>query len=257
MSGNGSIILQAEGLETRLGENLIHQNLDLEVRRGEIQAIVGGSGSGKTVLLRELILLVRPTQGDIHLFGRNCSRVSRDAMRKLREQIGVMFQHGALFTGMTVLENVMLPLMEHTRLRRTTLEELAMVKIALAGLPPEAAGRKPSELSGGMIKRAALARALALDPELLFLDEPTAGLDPVSAGAFDDRIMELRELLGLTVVMITHDMDSLWRATDRVAFLADRRVVANMPIAELTAQPHPAIQAYFAGPRARKRGMEG
>ncbi|MCC5812551.1 MAG: ATP-binding cassette domain-containing protein [Ectothiorhodospiraceae bacterium] len=256
MNGNQHAILQAKGLETRLGGNLIHQNLDLDVRPGEILAIVGGSGSGKTVLLRELILLLRPTRGTIHLFGRDCSHVSPDAMRKLREQIGVMFQHGALFTGMSVAENVMLPMQEHTRLRRSTLEELAMIKIRLAGLPPEAAARKPSELSGGMVKRAALARALALDPELLFLDEPTAGLDPVSAGAFDDRILELRELLGLTVVMITHDMDSLWRATDRVAFLADRRVVANQPIAELTANPHPAIQAYFAGPRARDRRIE-
>ncbi len=246
-------VVDVRELETRLGGNLIHQHLNLDVKHGEILAIVGGSGSGKTVLLRHMILLTRPTSGTVELFGEDCRRPSPATLRRLRRRIGVMFQHGALFTGMTVLENVCFPIIEHGNMRRGEREELAMLKIRLAGLPPEAAGKLPNELSGGMVKRAALARSLAMDPELLFLDEPTAGLDPVSAGAFDERIMELRELLGLTVVMITHDLDTLWTATDRVAFLAERRVVAEAPIAELVGTPHPEISGYFTGIRGRMR----
>lgn len=246
-------VVEVRDLETRFGETLVHQHLDLDVERGEILAIVGGSGSGKTVLLRHMILLTRPSRGAVRLFGQDCSHPSADELRALRRRIGVMFQHGALFTGMTVLENVCFPIAEHSRLKQAQREELGMLKIRLAGLPAEAAGKLPNELSGGMIKRATLARALAMDPELLFLDEPTSGLDPVSAGAFDERIMELRELLGLTVVMITHDLDTLWTATDRVAFLADRKVVAAAPIAELVNTSHPAISGYFTGTRGKAR----
>ncbi len=246
-------LVDVQDLETRLGGNLIHEHLNLNVERGEILAIVGGSGSGKTVLLRHMILLTRPTGGTVRLFGEDSHHTSPPLLRDLRRRVGVMFQHGALFTGMTVLENVCFPIAEHSHMKRGQREELGMLKIRLAGLPPEAAGKLPNELSGGMVKRAALARSLAMDPELLFLDEPTAGLDPVSAGAFDERIMELRELLGLTVVMITHDLDTLWTATDRVAFLAERKVVAEAPIAELVDTPHPEISGYFTGTRGRTR----
>ncbi|MCC5858518.1 MAG: ATP-binding cassette domain-containing protein [Ectothiorhodospiraceae bacterium] len=246
-------VVDVQDLETRLGGHLIHQHLDLHVERGEILAIVGGSGSGKTVLMRHMTLLTRPTRGQVRLFGQDCSHLNARAQHGLRRRIGVMFQHGALFTGMTVLENVCFPIAEHSRLKRYEREELGMLKIRLAGLPPEAAGKLPNELSGGMVKRAALARALAMDPDLLFLDEPTSGLDPVSAGAFDERIMELRQLLGLAVVMITHDLDTLWTATDRVAFLAERKVVAAAPIAELAKSPHPAISDYFSGTRGKTR----
>lgn len=247
-------VIRVRGLSTRFGESLVHENLDLDVRRGEIVGIVGGSGTGKTVLLREIILLHPPSAGTIELLGFDGRAHDPVAQRQLRRRIGVMFQHGALFTGMTVHENVMLPLKEHTGLNLHLIEELAMLRIRMAGLPTEAAVRYPSELSGGMVKRAALARALALDPELLFLDEPTSGLDPVSAAAFDDLLLELKSLLGLTVVMITHDPDSLWRTTDRVAFLAQRKVVMMAPIAELARSPQSDVQRYFQGPRTRERG---
>ncbi|MEX0732727.1 MAG: ATP-binding cassette domain-containing protein [Aquisalimonadaceae bacterium] len=246
-------VIHVRDLSTRFGDTLVHENLNLEIRRGEIVGIVGGSGSGKTVLLREILQLHTPTTGTIELLGHDARHQGMAVQRRLRTRIGVMFQHGALFTGMTVQENVMLPLQEHTRLNRTLIAELAMIRIRMAGLPAEAASRYPAELSGGMIKRAALARALAMDPELLFLDEPTSGLDPVSAAAFDDLLLELKSLLRLTVVMITHDPDSLWRTTDRVAFLAQRRVVMVAPIAELAASAQADVQRYFQGPRTRDR----
>lgn len=248
------IMVRVQGLITRFGDTVVHDGLELEVRSGEILGIVGGSGSGKTLLLREIIQLHPPTAGTIELLGHTLPRGSGSIDRALRARMGVMFQQGALFTGLTVRENVMLPLREHTRLSKALVEELAMLRIRMAGLPPESATRFPAELSGGMIKRAALARALALDPELLFLDEPTSGLDPVSAAAFDDLLLELKALLGLTVVMITHDPDSLWRTTDRIAFLADRRVAAIAPVEELARSDHPEISHYFQGPRMRNRG---
>jgi len=247
-------VIRVRGLGTRFGDLVIHDELELEINRGEIIAIVGGSGTGKTVLLHQLILLKPPRTGSIELLGQDSNSQDARGLRRLRSRIGVMFQNGALFTGMTVLENVMLPLREHTRLSRSLMQELAMIRIRMAGLPPEAAARRPSQLSGGMVKRAALARALALDPELLFLDEPTAGLDPVSAAAFDDLLLELKSLLGLTVVMITHDVDSIWRTTDRVAFLGQRRVVEMSPIAELAKSSQTDVQRYFQGPRTQARG---
>ncbi len=242
-------MIEVHDLDTDIGGQQIHRQLNLDVRRREILAIVGGSGTGKTLLLREIGLLLEPTRGTIRLFGADHRRIRGKALQTLRASIGIMFQQGALFTGMTVLENIMFPLQEHTKLDRRSREELAMIRLGLAGLSADACHKRPAELSGGMVKRAALARALALDPALLLLDEPTAGLDPVTAAAFDERILELRELLGLTVVLVTHDMDSLWRVSDRIAFLARRKVLATGPIAEISRSGETEIQAYFRGPR--------
>jgi phospholipid/cholesterol/gamma-HCH transport system ATP-binding protein len=249
-------VIAVHDLETRFGRRTVHRGLDLEVRRGEILAIVGGSGSGKTTLLRQILMLEQPYRGEIRLFGQSTHTLRAAAAHALWTRMGVMFQQGALFTALTVLENVCLPIREHARLSAGLLRELALLKIRLVGLPPEAAALYPEELSGGMTKRAAIARALALDPELLFLDEPTSGLDPVGAAAFDDLILHLKQLLNLTVVMVTHDPDSLWRTADRVAFLGEGRVLAIGPVAMVAAQPHPEIQRYFSGPRvlrARER----
>ncbi len=244
------VVLRVSDLVTRFDDALIHEGLNLEVRRGEILGIVGGSGAGKTVLLREMMLLQAPTAGRIEIFGHDAGTLNATDMRSLRRRMGVLFQHGALFTGLTVRENVRLVLREHTRLKRDVCDDLAGVKIALAGLPADAADKYPETLSGGMITRAALARALALDPELLFLDEPTSGLDPLGTGAFDALIVELRELLGLTVIMVTHDPESLRRATDRVAFLARGRVWALGSMEELTKSRDPLTLEYFHGARA-------
>lgn len=246
-------IIRVQGLRTQFGDTVVHDQLDLDVNRGEILAIVGGSGTGKTVLLRQMILLDPPRVGRIELLGRDFTRPRAEDLRWIRGRVGVLFQHGALFTAMTVLENVMLPMLEHSRLGRLTIQELAMLRISMAGLPSTAAAKYPSELSGGMVKRAALARALALDPEIVFLDEPTSGLDPVGAAAFDELVLELKELLGLTVVMITHDPDTLWQASDRVAFLAEKRVVAVAPVAELIKSPQTDIQRYFSSARTQDR----
>lgn len=250
MSGKAdTIAVGVSGLVNRFGSATVHEGLELQVRRGEILGLVGGSGSGKTVLLRSMLLLHRPQAGEIELLGTPTRSLGRGEEKALRQRMGVLFQQGALFTGLTVKENVSLPLWEHTRFDPATVDDLAMLKIQLAGFPLDAAHLYPSELSGGMVKRAALARALALDPELLFLDEPTAGLDPVSAGAFDELIAELHKLLGLTVIMVTHDMDALWATTHRVAFLGDRRVLAVQPIEQLARNDHPLIKAYFGGSR--------
>ncbi len=259
MEGPDEYVAEAEGIYTRFGEQQVHENLSLAVRRGELLALVGSSGSGKTVLLRELILLARPQRGTIRLFGTDVSGLDEQQLTAMRGRIGVMFQRGALFSSLTVLENICLPLREHTTLSSRLRAEIALLKLKLAGLTPAAGNKYPSELSGGMIKRAALARALALDPTVLFLDEPTAGLDPVGATAFDDLIIALKSLLDLTVVMVTHDPDSLWRITDRVAFLAERRVLMTAPINELAQASHPEIQAYFRGARmqnARERAWK-
>ena len=244
-------VLELRGVCTRFGSVSIHEQLDLDVRRGEILALIGGSGSGKTTLLHEMIMLREPNSGSIRMFGEDILQARADLMARLRQRFGVLFQQGALFSALTVLQNVAVPLQEHTRLDAAFIEQLALLKIRQAGLPADAALKFPSELSGGMIKRAALARAMALDPQLLFLDEPTSGLDPVSAAAFDELLLRLKQWLGLTVVMVTHDLDSLWRVADRVAVLGDRRVVAVAPMAELAQVDHPAVRAYFEGPRAR------
>ena len=244
-------VLELRDVCTRFGDVSVHENVDLDVRRGEILALVGGSGSGKTTLLHEMIMLRQPSSGSIRMFGEDVVGARSELMERLRQRFGVLFQQGALFSALTVLQNVAVPLREHTRLDEAFIEQVALLKILQAGLSADAALKFPSELSGGMIKRAALARAMALDPQLLFLDEPTAGLDPVSAAAFDELVLRLKQWLGLTVVMVTHDLDSLWRVADRVAVLGDRRVVAVAPMAELAQVDHPAVRAYFEGPRAR------
>lgn len=249
-------IIAVRDLETRYGQKIVHRELNLEVRQGEVLAIVGGSGSGKTTLVRQILMLERPNKGEIDLFGEPTTALSASTIRHLWTRMGVMFQQGALFTSLTVLENISLPIKEHAQLSAALIRELALLKLRLVGLPADAAARYPEELSGGMTKRAAVARALALDPELLFLDEPTSGLDPVGAAAFDELILELKQLLDLTVVMVTHDPDSLWRTADRVAFLGEGRVLALDTIAAVASNPHPEIQHYFSGPRmlqARER----
>ncbi|MCP5152240.1 MAG: ATP-binding cassette domain-containing protein [Ectothiorhodospiraceae bacterium] len=250
-ASDGSTVLEVRGLVSRFGRNVVHEDLDLAVRSGEILGIVGGSGSGKSVLVRTLALLLAPRGGALTVLSQPVTGPDDPQAPALRRRIGMMFQGGALFSGLDVLANVAFPLREHTRLSAGLIQDLARLKLALAGLPAQAASRRPSELSGGMVKRAALARALALDPELVFLDEPTAGLDPVTASAFDELMLDLRESLGLTVVMVTHDLDSLVRVTDRIAFIGERRVLAIGPIEEVAQSEHPQVRNYFAGPRAR------
>jgi len=239
-----------EGLVTAFGRATIHDGLDLEVEKGEVMAIVGGSGTGKTVLVREILGLMRPVAGRIRLLGEDLGQLSDARRQALRARTGMLFQDGALFSSLTVAQNIAVPLKTWYDLRPGLLDELTGLKLALVGLEPDAGGKFPSELSGGMRKRAGLARALALDPEIVFLDEPTAGLDPIAAGAFDELIRSLQQSLGLTVVMITHDLDSLNSIADRVAVLVDKQTRVGT-LAELRADPHPWIKAYFAGPRGR------
>ncbi|ADE13654.1 ABC transporter related protein [Nitrosococcus halophilus Nc 4] len=251
MAKTQKTVIQIQNLETRFGEALIHKKISLEVYRGEIFAIVGGSGSGKSTLLREIIMLTSPSAGSIRVFGEELRELDEARAARLQARFGVMFQQGALFSSFTVLENVALPLKEHTQLSSRFITELALHKIKLVGLPLEAACRYPRELSGGMIKRVAVARALVLDPELLFLDEPSAGLDPVSAAALDELILELRASLDLTVVLVTHDLDSLWRIADRAAFLGEKTLLGLDTVAALARSEHRLLQAYFKGPRGR------
>lgn len=246
-----SPVISVKGLVSRFGTQVVHDDLCLDVRRGEILGVVGGSGTGKSVLMRSIIGLQVPAAGEITIEGKQLAHLSENDAVSLRRRWGVLFQQGALFSTLTVAENIQTPLREHTQIVEPLLGEIAGYKLSMVGLPPSAAPKYPSELSGGMIKRAGLARALALDPSLLFLDEPTAGLDPISASAFDALILELQELLGLTVFLITHDLDTLFAICDRVAVLADRKVVAVAPIPELLENPHPWIKEYFRGPRGR------
>lgn len=243
-------VIRVRGLVTGFGAQVIHQNLDLDVRRGEVLGIVGGSGTGKSVLLKVILGLVRPKAGRIEMLGAEPARLSDAGRIALQARTGVLFQDGALFSSMTVTENVMVPLLEHTSLDHALACEIARVKIAMSGLPPEAGRKYPSELSGGMRKRAGLARALALDPEILFLDEPTAGLDPIGAAAFDHLIAGLQKSLGLTVVMVTHDLDSLITICDRIAVLIEKRIRVGT-LEDLLADPQPWIHEYFHGPRGR------
>lgn len=243
-------VIKVTGLVNRFGTQVVHDGVNLEVRRGEVLAIVGGSGSGKSVLLRTIVGLNRPVAGSIEVLGERRDRLDEAGLRSLQRRWGVLFQDGALFSSLTVAENVALPLKEHAHLPVAARDALVALKIALVGLPAEAGSKYPSELSGGMRKRAGLARALALDPEILFLDEPTAGLDPIGAAAFDRLIADLKAALGLTVVMVTHDLDSLYAICDRVAVLLDKRVKVGT-IQSLLEEPHPWIKDYFLGPRGR------
>lgn len=246
-------IIVINALSNFLGGNWVHKNLSLQINRGEIYAIVGGSGSGKTTLLRSILMLQPPTSGTINVFNTPLHQASAKQALKIRRRWGMLFQHGALFSSLTVLENVAFPLREFTQLSSKLITEIAMMKIALTGLPSDAAHKLPGDLSGGMLKRAALSRALALDPELLFLDEPTSGLDPQGAGAFDELIVGLKAALNLTIVMVSHDLDSLWDTTDRVAFLGEGRVLAQQPIEELVHNTEPLIANYFKGSRGQLR----
>ena len=244
------IVIRVRGLVTRFGSTVIHDGVDLDVRRGEVMAVVGGSGTGKSVLLNTLVGLNPLAAGKVEIFGEDTARLDAAGRRRLTTRWGVLFQQGALFSSLTVAENVAVPLKEHTALSPELIDAISALKIAMVGLPPDAYGKYPSELSGGMRKRAGLARALALDPEILFLDEPTAGLDPIGAADFDSLIGDLQRGLGLTVLMVTHDLDSLYAIADRIAVLVDRHVIVGT-LEDLLQNPHPWIQAYFHGPRAR------
>jgi phospholipid/cholesterol/gamma-HCH transport system ATP-binding protein len=240
-------ILSAKGIVNRFGKQTVHDGVDFEINQGEIIGIVGGSGSGKSVLLRTIIGLRKPNAGKVTINGKDVSRINSDEAASL---FGVLFQQGALFSSQTVAQNIMMPLREHTDLTPEQQELLAQMKLVLVGLPPEAGQKLPSELSGGMVKRAALARALAMDPLILFLDEPTAGLDPVGANAFDELILKLNQSLNITVVMITHDLDTLFGICHRAAVLVDKKMtIATLP--ELMKSDHKWIKEYFHGPRAR------
>ena len=244
-------VIEVRDLRTRFGAAIVHDGVNLSVREGEIFALAGASGCGKSTLLREIILLQRPQSGSIRVFGQEVLGLSDEEAMPLRRNLGMMFERGALFSSLTVSENVGLPLREHTQLGDRLIDEIAALKIALAGLPPSAGSKVPAELSGGMRKRAALARAIALDPRLLFLDEPTAGLDPLSASGFEELVRRLKDLLGLTILMVTHDLDLLWRVADRVAFMVGGRIVGVGTMQELSLSEEPLVREYFHGPRGR------
>jgi len=247
------IEIRVRGLEVGFGEKLVMKGLDLDIHRGEVLGFVGASGAGKSVLTRAILGLLHRRAGSIEVKGRDLDAMTEAERGRVERRWGVLFQQGALFSSLTVKQNIQAPMREHLDISPRLREELAMLKLALVGLPPDAADKFPSELSGGMIKRAALARALALDPEVLFLDEPTSGLDPIGAGDFDDLIGTLQETLGLTVFMVTHDLDSLYAICDRVAVLGQGRVIAIGPISELLGSSDPWIKSYFHGKRGSGR----
>ena len=243
------VVIAMHKVCTRFGSHAVHTDLDLEVRRGEIVAIAGGSGSGKSVLLREMIGLQRPTSGTVEVFGTDLAALTEDQMHALRMRWGVMFQRGGLFSALSVRDNVGLPLREQGQLDPALIDAIADWKISLTGLPAESALKQPDELSGGMLKRASLARAIALDPELLFLDEPTSGLDPASAAGVNELILRTHALYGMTIVIVSHDVELLWQVCDRVAVLGEGRVLASGSMDELSQNPHPIVQAYFVDAR--------
>ena len=244
-------VIEVHGLRNQFGAQVVHDNLDITIWRGEIVGVVGGSGAGKSVLLRSIIGLNRPAAGSVKLLGEEMTTVSDKRRAEIEGRCGVLFQNGALFSSLTVAENVMVPLREHYRLAPPMMQRLAALKIALAGLPADAGAKYPSELSGGMVKRAALARSIALDPDILFLDEPTAGLDPIGAAAFDQLILTLRESLGLTVFLITHDLDTLYTICDRVAVISQKRVLVADTLDKVERYDDAWVQDYFQGPRGR------
>lgn len=244
-------VIRVRGLNNTFGTNTIHKDLDLDVVPGEILGVVGGSGTGKSVLLRSIIGLLRPTSGEVQVFGKNLVTLNSRERAMAERRFGVLFQQGALFSSLTVLENIALPLIEHAGLNRTQANRIAHVKLAMTGLPANAGHLYPANLSGGMIKRAALARALALDPEILFLDEPTAGLDPIGAAAFDQLLLTLRDAFNLTVFLVTHDLDTLYTSCDRVAVISQKKVLIVDTLENVAANPDPWIQSYFHGPRGR------
>ncbi|WP_375207205.1 ABC transporter ATP-binding protein [Hyphococcus sp.] len=244
-------VIEVDGLKTQFGDFVVHEDLDIDVRKGEIMGVVGGSGTGKSVLMRAIIGLKRPSAGTVRIFGDDYYQATDKERDAIEQRWGVLFQGGALFSSLTVAQNVMAPVREHLNLPEDLAKDIAALKISMSGLPEEAGAKYPSELSGGMKKRAGLARALALDPEIVFLDEPTAGLDPIGAARFDELIVNLKESLGLTVFMVTHDLDTLHATCDRVAVLAEKRVIACGPLDEVRRADHPWIQEYFAGPRGR------
>ena len=244
-------LISVRGLRNQFGDNVVHDDLDFELKRGEIVGLVGGSGTGKSVLMNSILGLIKPVAGEISFFGEDPQHLGDDSARDLDTRFGVLFQGGALFSSLTVRENVMVPMREHTDLPVPLMRRLADMKINLVGLRAGAATLQPSDLSGGMQKRAGLARALALDPELLFLDEPTAGLDPIGASEFDQLILDLRDAMNLTVLMVTHDLDSLYAICDRVAVLFDKKIGVTGPIEEVAKYDHPWVREYFNGPRAR------
>jgi len=251
-----SPIISVRNVVNRFGAQTVHDGVSLDVLPGEVLGIVGGSGSGKSVLLRTILGLRRPQAGSVLVEGVDMTQLKGGALRQAKSRYGVTFQQGALFSALTVRENIQLPMIEHLRLPRAPMDELARLKLRLVGLPEDAAGKYPSQLSGGMVKRAALARALALDPQLLFLDEPTSGLDPISAAAFDDLIAYLQQELHLTVVMITHDLDTIFRICGRVGVIVDRHMVQDTRERSVD-HPHPWIQAYFHGARATRFAAPG
>jgi phospholipid/cholesterol/gamma-HCH transport system ATP-binding protein len=244
-------VIDVSHVVTKFGQAVVHEDISLSIQRGEIFAIAGGNGCGKTTLLREIIGLITPSSGTIQLFGIDSRRLEAGDGHPTHRRFGVMFQYGALFSSFTLAENVAVPLREHTRLSEGLIRDIVAAKIAMVGLSPDSASKYPNELSGGMRRRAALARAIVMDPELLFLDEPTAGLDPIIAAGFDDLVLSLKDLLGLTVVMVTHDLDSLWRIATRVAVLGGGQVLGIGTMQELSRSSDRMIREYFRGPRGR------
>lgn len=248
-----SEIIKVSNLVTQFGPNKIHDGVSITIGSGEIYGILGGSGSGKSTLLKEMILLLRPESGEISFFGQNILTMNSASLTKLRQQWGVLFQGGALYTSLTVTENIAVQLKEYSDLPAALIYDIVQMKINMVGLPQHAGSLYPSELSGGMVKRVALARALAMDPVLLFLDEPTSGLDPVSANMFDQLILDLRDMLGLTIVMVTHDLESIKTTVDRFCVLGEKKVIAEGSLEDVLINPHPWVKQFFTGKRGQTR----